>query len=194
MKNVPEFLSHLRTDRRGIPVPYINRWGPERVDDVMIEIDSNVGGAALFLRDDDQTEPDFLHQSFQRQRECMTQGLCQVCARRVPWSRRFLVLSDMSVENILLGLRPTPAVTEPWLDERCAEFAMQHCPALIRRERDEALTLVPITSKRQVRFAMSRGYVDGPLEGVSRQMQPVMWVKALLPGVPIKVVSDAIPV
>lgn len=194
MRDVPEFLSHLRTDRRGLPVPHINRWGPERIEAVTIEIDRNIGGAALFLHDDDQTEPDFLRQSFQRQRECMTQGLCQVCARRVPWSRRFLVLSDMSVENITLGAKQTPAVTEPWLDERCARFALEHCPALIRRSRDENLTLMPITSKRQVRFAMSRGYADGPLEGVSRQMQPVMWVKLLLLGVPIKVVSDATPV
>ena len=71
---------------------------------------------------------------------------------------------------------------------------MKYCPALIRRSRDENLSLLGITSKRQVAFTASRGYVDGPLEGVSQELQPVMWVKLLLPGVPIKVVSDATPV
>ena len=27
--DIPPWLSHLRTDRRGLPVPWVNRWGPE---------------------------------------------------------------------------------------------------------------------------------------------------------------------
>lgn len=188
MKDVPDFLSHLRTDRRGIPVPYVNRWGlTEEVERIEIQHDRNIGQYGVFYRDDDLDVPDFTTQNAGRQRECMAQGLCQVCARFVPWSRRFLVVAALSVERIKLARRDVVVVTEPWLDQRCAEFALEKCPALIRRTREEQLTLVPITSKRQVRLIVSQGWVEGPFEELSRLTQPVMWAKLALTGVRIKI-------
>lgn len=185
MKKLPSHLEHLRRDRRGLPVPYINRWGPEDPTRVSIGHDANVGGPAFLYDDSGFGEPDFTAQHFDRQRECMAVGLCQVCANHVPWSRRFLVLASLSVETITVHGRKVAAVTEPWLCGRCAEFATEVCPALIRRRREEQLIVVPITSKRQVQFAVSYGYVDGPLSELSKQLQPAMWVKAIVSGVDV---------
>ncbi len=187
---VPEWLQHLRTDRRGLPVPYVNRWG--LVDDpalLSIEYDMHVRGPGVFYDDRAETEPDFTRQHVARQRECMSAGLCQVCAHPVPWSRRFLVVAGLSVERIHLAGREVAVVTEPWLCERCAHFATSTCPALIRRTRDEDLTLIPITSKRDVQMIASRGWVEGPLEEHSREVQPAMWVKLALTGVRLEAAS-----
>jgi hypothetical protein len=176
----PPFLSHLRTDSRGRPVPYINLWGDEDVSRMSIEHDPHVGRAAVFVDDSEQAEPDFFRQNMQRQRECMVAGLCQVCARPVPWSRRFLVLSNISVQHIVLNRQPVVAFTEPWLDERCATFAIERCPGLIRRQRAADISLVSVTSKRQCVLTISTGTVDGPLEELSKDVQPVMWAKVLV--------------
>lgn len=187
MRDVPEFLAHLRRDRRGLPVPYVNRWGGDEITDrIYIEFDRNVGQQGVFYRDDDLPVPNFTKQHMGRQRECVARGLCQVCGRMIPWSRRFLVVAALSVETIELGGRLVPVVTEPWLDQRCAVFAVNVCPALIRRTREEKLTLVPVTSKRQVQLIVSSGWIDGPLEQLSRQVQPAMWAKLALTEVRIK--------
>lgn len=175
--DVPAFLSHLRRDRRGLPVPYINVWGPgEDVSRFSIRYDRHVQRDGVYLSDLGDV-PDFTRQSPQRQRECAIEGLCQVCARAVPWSRRFLVLADMAVQRITLGRQQPQVFTEPWLDERCGTFAVQHCPALIRRLRGERLQLVAVTSQRQARIVTSIGWVDGPLEEQSRRNPPAMWCK-----------------
>lgn len=181
MRTVPDWLNHLRRDRRGLPVPHINLWGD--ADDstrFRIERDEYVNQSAIFYRDDYAGDPDFTKQNFQRQRECMIGGFCQVCSRPVPWRRRLLVLGDLSVESIEVDGASHVAVTEPWLDTACADFALQHCPALIRRRRDENLTLVTVESPDQVRFAVSTGYVDGPLHAQSVVLEPAMFAKALL--------------
>lgn len=182
---VPDWLAHLRRDDRGRPVPYVNRWGLD--DDVArftIEHDPVAGRPGVFYRDDGP--PDFLHQSPQRQREVTRLGWCQVCGRPVPWSRRFLVVSSISVESITVDdsmpPRPALALTEPWLDERCAEFAVTRCPGLIRRTRDSDIALLSITSQRQCSLVVSRGYLDGPLEAESRRVEPAMWAKIVVPS------------
>lgn len=178
---IPAFLNHLRTDAKGRPVPYINRYGPEDARRLRIDDDPNIGGIpALF--DDDQHElvPDFTAQNMQRQRECMAKGLCQVCGRPMPWSRRFLVVSSISVDRITIGDRPAVALTEPWLDEPCAKFAMKVCPGLIRRTTADDLQLVEVTSKRQCVLTTSHGWVEGPLEQRSKLLMPAMWAKVVL--------------
>lgn len=179
---VPRRMSHLRRDRRGLPVPYINHWGPERLDRMSIRPDVTVRMNAVFWDDEGETEPDFTQQNIQRQRECMAYGLCQVCARQVPWSRRFLVVSSISVETIEVeGLGERVSLTEPWLDEECARVAIEHCPGLIRRHRDEDLQVAKITSARQVQMVASTGWLDGPLEAQTRADPVAMWIKLLLP-------------
>lgn len=182
--SVPPFLEHLHRDRRGIPVPWVNRWGTEDLARVRLDHDPHVGGLAVFNDDDPHGAPDFTRQHMARQRQAVAEGLCQVCGRHIPLSRRRLVVADLSVERIPVRT-PTrrytvPAVTEPWLDDRCATFAVQRCPALIRRSRSEALRIVEITSKRQVQIIASVGYVDGPLEAESRARRPIMWLKIVI--------------
>jgi hypothetical protein len=178
---IPPWLAHLRTDGRGRPVPYINRWGGEDVTRLAIRWDPNVRLPAVFLEDADQPAPDFLAQAFGRQRECMTQGRCQVCGRPVPWRHRRLVVAAATVEQVAVaGVGTRWVITEPWLHERCADFAVRVCPALIRRRRDEQLLVVTVTSPRDVSLAVSRGWVEGPLEAESQRVMPAMWVKAIV--------------
>jgi hypothetical protein len=181
-REVPPFLAHLRRDRRGLPVPYINLWGVESPDRLSVQYDPHVPGPGVYFDDTGQDVPDFTAQNMQRQRECMVDGLCQVCARHVPWSRRYLVVAELSVQRIDLYGKSTIVVTEPWLDERCAQYALETCPALIRRRRDEKLWLVPIRSKLEVVLIVSTGYIDGPDEELSKRLRPAIWVKAALPG------------
>lgn len=178
---IPVFLAHLRTDDKGRPVPYINRWGPEDIRRLRIDDDPNINKQPAFFDDDGyELAPDFLAQNMQRQRECMTVGLCQVCGRPVPWSRRFLVISSMSVDQIDVQGQAAVAVTEPWLDERCATFATKVCPGLIRRTKADDLQLVEVTSKRQCVLTVSHGWIEGPLEQRSKLIQPAMWAKVIL--------------
>lgn len=178
---IPPFLRHLRTDDKGRPVPYIQRWGPEDVRRLRIDDDANIGGVpALFDDDGHELVPDFRAQSMQRQRECMAKGLCQVCGRPLPWSRRFLVVSSISIDRISIGDRPAVALTEPWLDEQCATFATKVCPGLIRRTTAQDLQLVEVTSKRQCVLTTSHGWIEGPLEQRSKLVMPAMWAKVVL--------------
>jgi hypothetical protein len=183
---VPDWLNHLRTDRRGIPVPYVNLWGDEDVTRISIRYDQHVRAPGVFLDDTHEIVPDFTRQNIQRQRQCMAAGLCQVCARPVPWSRRTVVLAALSVEWIDFAGRQVPVVNEPWLCRRCADFAVTHCPALIRRRRDEQLQIIPVRREKDCQLVVSRGYVDGPLEVESRRVQPAMWAKLLLTAVRIE--------
>ena len=47
---IPEWLSHLRTDSYGRPVPFVNRWGPQDPARMSIAHDRWVGGGAGVLR------------------------------------------------------------------------------------------------------------------------------------------------
>jgi hypothetical protein len=161
---LPDWLSHLRTDRRGRPVPFVNRWGTvEDRSKVAVQFDPLVGMDAAFYFDAGEQEPDFTAQSMQRQRRCMVLGECQVCGRPVPWSRRHLVISSVST-GVITSKGPRQGamkVVEPWLDRRCAEFAIRYCPALIRRGRAEDLTLIEVTSKNDVELVITRGWIEG---------------------------------
>lgn len=187
---IPERLRHLRTDNRGRPVPYINRWGAEDAARLSIAIDPNVYDLpALFDDDSAELVPDFTAQNMQRQRECVARGLCQVCGRFIPWSRRYLVISSISVDQIDVDGRPAVALTEPWLDQICGTFALEKCPGLIRRRRSDDLKLLPITSQRQVSLTVSRGWVEGPIEEESKRLQPAMWAKVIVRDLRIEVAA-----
>lgn len=176
------WLSHLRRDRRGLPVPYVNRWGLEDTDRLYLAYCPYAGQQGVFLNDANETEPDFTHQNMGRQRECMAAGLCQVCARPVPWSRRNLVVAPNSVEwaRVEGVAGEVPLVFEPWLDDRCAEIATRWCPALIRRRREEELYVVPVRSQREVRLVASTGWVEGHLQAQTQRSHAAMWIKVAL--------------
>jgi hypothetical protein len=178
------WLAHLRKDRRGLPVPYINAWGPEAVEHTRVEHDPVVGGPAVFF-DDHGGVPDFTAQNPQRQRQCVVEGLCQVCGKPVPWSRRNLVLGSLSVEWAWVPelRQEVPMVYEPWLCDRCCAIATAWCPALIRRTKDEKLQVVKVRSQREVQLVVSNGSVDGfPEAG----QQVKIWAKIQLLSVDIQ--------
>lgn len=177
---VTPWLDHLRRDRRGLPVPYVNRWGAAESDRAYVAYDRWVGSRAAFLDDSGQETPDFTAQDMGRQRHCMAAGLCQVCGRPVPWSRRNLVITVSSVTWVPLGGRQVPVVSEPWLDDRCVEIATRWCPALIRRRHDETLTVLPVQSEREVQLVVSTGWVEGHLEAETRAAPVAIWVKVAL--------------
>jgi hypothetical protein len=98
------------------------------------------------------------------------------------------VVSGISTETIELpGLgHGSTVVIEPWLDERCGRFAVEKCPALIRRHSREDLKLVPIRGPEDVVLIMSKGWVEGPFEE-STKAEPVgMWSKAVLRNVELR--------
>jgi hypothetical protein len=191
------WLKHLRTDRRGLPVPYVNAWGTHDLETearrLAVRRDPWLGVDGVFLDDADQDVPDFTRQNMGRQREVMLRGLCQVCGRHVPWSRRWLVVAGMSVEVIDYEGRQVPVVFEPWLDRRCLDLALKYCPALIRRTREEELHPVEVTSKRQVLQFTSVGWVEGELEEQTKANPPAMWVKLALLHVPLTLVKAPRP-
>jgi hypothetical protein len=181
MREIPDWLSHLRADRRGLPVPYVNRWGLDEDDDLLtINYDENVRRLAVFYDDSQEPVPNFTAQNMQRQRECVMQGLCQVCRRPVPYSRRCVVISSISVETVNVAGQDRAVIFEPWLCTRCALFAVDRCPALIRRKETEDLTVFPIRRPSDFQVTVSLGWVEGPLEAQSRETPPAMWAKIIL--------------
>jgi hypothetical protein len=190
--NIPAHLDHVAT-WRGLPVPYINRIGrTERAEDWTIRFDRTLGEIAAFLADEPGAAPDFTKQCIQRQRECVLSGDCQVCRRHVDWPDRALVVSSLSVERVEVDGRDVPVVIEPWLCPDCVDFAVNVCPALIRRNRDEDLHVVPVTSPRDCQLVLSRGWIEGPYEAATRANPVAMWAKILLLNVDIS--SDALAV
>lgn len=187
------WLRNLRRDRRGLPVPYVNMWGTETIENTRVAYDRNVGMLAQFVDEDPHGLPDFLKQCRQRQRECMVRGLCQVCARIVPWSRRFLPVGPNMGQNVLVDGRMRAAFSEPWLCERCADIAVNWCPALIRRRKEDKLLLVPVTGPRQVKLITSTGYLDGPLHEQTRAEPVAMLVKVVPLHWDITIVDDSSP-
>jgi len=186
----PAHLAHLRRDNVGRPVPYVNIIGAHDIPDRgHIAYDRHIGQIGAYYKDDPDGEPNFLRQSIQRQRECAYRGLCQVCARPVPWPDRALVISTVSVEAIDLHDRRVAVVTEPWLCPDCADFATRVCPALIRRRHDDDLTVLPVTSPDHCQLVLSRGWIEGPYEAATCASNVAMWCKVLLPPEVLEVVA-----
>jgi hypothetical protein len=182
---IPAHLSHLPT-WRGLPVPYINRLATDdREEDWSIRFDRTLGEVAAFMADQPGAAPDFTHQCIQRQRECALIGLCQVCKRYLGWPERRLVVSSVSVQHVDVEGRQAMVVTEPWLCRLCAEFATKVCPALIRRDRDEDLTVVEVTSSKDCRIVASYGWIEGRYEAATKAEPVAMWAKILLLNVAV---------
>lgn len=194
------WLGHLRRDRRGLPIPWVNRWGGETIAATRVAYDAHVGRIAVF-HDDHGDIPDYTRQNMGRQRQAVMGGLCQVCGRPCPWSRRNLVVSSVSVNQVSIdnaGGRRAVAVHEPWLDDRCAQIATGLCPALIRRAHDDDMHIVAVRSRREVDVIVSVGYLDpvgldddgrdpyGAERLAAHHRTPVaMWAKIVLLNQPV---------
>lgn len=96
------------------------------------------------------------------------------------------MVSSVSVQTVEVEGRMVPVVTEPWLCPDCAGFATQVCPALIRRGRDEDLTVVEVTSPADCRIVLSRGWIEGRYEAATKANPVAMWAKILLLNVHLR--------
>jgi hypothetical protein len=181
--NIPEHLAHLRVDRRGRPVPYIQLWtGEGTAAEWVIRDDPMVEGPAVFTRGQPgRGTPDFFHQAPQRQRRCMIERRCQICEDRVPADDALLLIGSVSGRRVdVEDFGQVVCFTEPWLCPACAFFALTHCPGLIRRRRAEELMLIrPVASVVLIRDYM---WIEGRLERYSKARKPVMWVKVACPA------------
>lgn len=190
MPDIPDHLKDRPTDRVGRPIPYVNVIGKwEVAERWTIRFDRQLREVAAFYEDDPDGDPDFTHQSIQRSRECIHDGLCQVCARFIDWPDRKLVISAVSVKTINLTLdehrgtkQRVPVVFEPWLCPDCASFASRICPELIRRQRDDDFHIVAVRSPDVCRLTLSHGWIEGPFEEATKANPVAMWANIMLPG------------
>lgn len=178
--NVPEHLGHLRRDRRELPVPYVNAWGPEKEELLFIQHDIHVNHRAVFREEEPHAEPDFTRQDMGRQRRCIALGLCQVCGEDTGWPKLAIVGVDQ--RKAIMGDAVWLMIGEPFLCPPCAEFALTACPALIRRRLASEVSLVIVDGQHQFTRDLSTGYVDGPLEAETRADPVAMWGSIMLPA------------
>jgi hypothetical protein len=175
MTAIPEHL-RSRPVWRGLPVPYVAMWTSEDEASFIVKPDPlyedrealfpGTGGIG-------QGEAVLGNMNCARQRETLAQGRCQVCRRRVAGGKGFVVLSETTSRQVRLeNGKVVRVITEPWLCQRCLEFAAVTCPGLIRRRRDEDLTVLRPT-KWEVGY--STGWVEGALEQHTQKHNCVMW-------------------
>jgi hypothetical protein len=168
----PLSLRHCLRDRYNRPVPYINIWSGEMPEDTWrLATDPSLGMPGIFVPAGCRGlgEPDFTRQAPDRQRECMIGELCQICTAPAAW---IVVSNSMSTKTIVYQGKKRLVITEPWICASCAKYAIEVCPGLIRRRRDDDLALVrPI----EYELGYSQGWMEGPLQAKSQRELPAMW-------------------
>ena len=123
---LPSTMRECLIDGRGLPVPYVNVWSGEMPEETWILVfDSAVGkqGIAVPRGLRGVGVPDFTRAAPDRHRECILRRRCQICRRPGRW----IVLSEeASTATVEFEGKKILVVTEPWLCEPCATFALRH--------------------------------------------------------------------
>lgn len=123
---VPAIIDALPKDRRGFPIPWVADWSSGSKKSFSVH---EVGPGLPYGRDDcDCTpgvgEPILGRQCPVRQRQAMTERLCQVCG-----------LGILATEDLhFLGGDTIKVYVEPPLHAECAAYSLQVCPGIVRRE------------------------------------------------------------
>lgn len=145
MKLPTHLLGLPKDPRTGWPAPYVNAWTSEQDEaDLTIVPGPTPGTVAVHQPERvGHGHVDFKAQNLTRARKTVLSGWCQVC--RAPKARTLIVGPGLSGEVIQIGQVRYVAFTEPWICERCALFAMTHCPGLIRRKHDEIVHTINTT-------------------------------------------------
>lgn len=178
MNTIPDFLTHLNRDRRGLPVPYVNAWGPENPGRLYVAHDIHVNQRAIFADETGELIPDFTRQNMARQRRCVRLALCQVCGEDTGWPK-LAVVGDH--RTAIWDGQPVLLVGEPLLCAPCADFALTTCPSLIRRRTTKEISLVVVDSPDQYALDLSSGWAEGPIETETRGNPAAMWCYLMLP-------------
>lgn len=162
-------------DEKGRPVPYVNIWSgelPEETWRLQFDRTLNMNGICVPLGKRGHGTPDFTRQAPDRQRSCMFRHLCQIC---LGFNADHVVLSNsVGSKTIMYEGKQTLVLTEPWMCRPCARYAIENCPALIRRRADEDLHLIRPTTYR---MGYSQGWMEGPLQERTQREMPAMWAE-----------------
>ncbi len=185
---IPDWMAHLYRDRRtGLPVPAINIWSDETDGKgelrPVVRHDPLVDGLAFFTEGrPGRGVPNFTRQHPARQRRSMIEGRCQVCDTSIRGDGWLPVGPGIDViDTVEKAPGRWLALTEPWLCDRCADYAGSHCPGLIRRRRGDRLEMLRASpGGPRLRLTVSRAWVEGRLEAYTRRVQPVLWAKLLV--------------
>lgn len=176
MTAIPEHLRNLPT-WRGLPVPYVAQWSSEVEESFVIRPDPLYQDReAVFFSAGAIGEGEAIlgNMSMVRQRETLALGMCQVCRRRVAGGKGYLVQSANTSKVVPINNSPAMAlvITEPWLCRRCLEFSLETCPGLIRRKREDDITIL-----RPTRWLIgcSSGWVEGEFEEHTKKHPCLMW-------------------
>lgn len=190
-RRIPTHLLGLPRDpETGWPVPYVNRWTSEN------EHQATVGtwlGSPAFMWPDHRGvgAADFRSQHLNRQRIVMRDHSCQVC--RADRATLLIIGPGLSGQRIRYGRAGLPvtgvAFTEPLICSRCATFATEHCPGLIRRRRTDTMRIVDLHGKLgRTELVYSTGTHDLIPGRVA-----LMWAKLVVPVQMLGVPADWFP-
>jgi hypothetical protein len=165
-------LRCLKDPRTGWPAPYINAWTSEQ-EPVGLAL-GEFRGSPAFVQSSSRGvgHVDFKSQHMTRQRELMYRYECQVC--RAPRCHTIVSALGLSGEAVEVEGRWYAAFTEPWLCRRCIDYAVTHCPRLIRATREQELH---VWRPRAHQLILSAGIHDH-MPGVAA----VMWAKIAVPA------------
>ncbi len=141
----------------GLPVPYTVSWTAEADSFFVAECPHAAMAAICQAEAIGQGKPRLGKPHSQRQREVITCGLCDLCARPLKLKTKV----SLSHARVRLDGAEGACVmqVEPLLCRPCAKISLRHCPALKRDIADGSLMVRQVTRYR-VQFAvMSEVYV-----------------------------------
>lgn len=118
---VPVRIAELPRDlKKGFPIPYVAEWENDPTGTL-----SEQGGWAIATCNCKigEGEADLGHQCPVRQRECVENRICQVCAEKI----------SPSEDVAFIGGPALFVFDEPGLHVECAAYALRVCPGITRR-------------------------------------------------------------
>jgi hypothetical protein len=122
MRAIPDSMKDLPT-YHGLPIPYVAEWSSETEFVVPPPVDLDYGMVAVTKGMYGYGEPLLGAMQPQRQRECMTERICQVCHTK------------LGNVVFMAGGNRLEWFTEPPCCLPCMRFAVQVCPGLVRGSR-----------------------------------------------------------
>lgn len=181
-RRIPGHLRHLPRDpRTGWPVPHVNAWTSE-TDETAVTLGAWHGYPAFCAPESPGTgAADFTRQHMNRQRDIAGAGECQVCRTlRAP-----LLIVAPGISGAVAEVSGTVMAlfSEPFICHRCATFALEHCPGLIRRRRDEQLQVIEPAEHYLIPSIGTHDHLPGA--------RGVLWCKI---GIPLARIADDIDV
>lgn len=181
-RRIPGHLRHLTRDpATGWPVPHVNAWTSE-TDETAVRLGAWHGYPAFTAPSSPgEGRADFTRQHMNRQRDIAYARECQVC--RTLNAPLLIVAPGISGQIATVAGTVMALFSEPFICHRCASFALEHCPGLIRRRRDEQLQVIEPAVSHLVPSLGTHDNVPGA--------SAVLWCKI---GIPLTAIADTLDV